>query len=254
MSCSLPQEILDLFIDYLCNDATALRACCLASKLWIPRSRKYLFASVNFPITGSNIRSWMKAFPDPPNSPAHHVRRLFISGKVPANSPWIRPFNYVEDLEVNTIDWWGDIEASLVQFHGLSPTLKSLSLSYHYATLWETFYLVCSFPLLEDLTLLGDRPGRGSDKWFRPPSTSPKFTGTLRLIGEIRSSARGLLRLPGGLHFTKIVIICPIDGAGSAMDLVSRCSGTLEFLCIGYRSASTFPSAPEFYQDLTAGV
>ena len=252
MLCSLPPDIFDLITDHLCNDGTALHACCLASKSWIPLARRHLFAGVSFSAAGPSLRLWMEAFPDPSNSPAHHVRRLFISQDVPPNSPWIRSFDHVEYLDVNTLYWEGDIEASLFQFHGLSPTLKSLSLSHLYIPLWETFHFVCSFPLLEDLALRCDGPER--DEWFTLPSTSPKFIGTLRLIDEIRSSVHGLLNLPGGLHFTKIAVSCPVIGVQSAMDLVSRCSDTLEFLCISYYFASTFPSTPEFHQYLTSGL
>jgi hypothetical protein len=91
----------------------------------------------------------------------------------------------------------------------------------------------------------------GSDEWIAPP-TSQKFTGTPQLIEDIRFAERQLLDLPDGLHFTNIKMMCTAGDAGLAMDLVSRCSDTLESLCVDYSSSGVFPSAPEVGQHLTA--
>ena len=201
---------------------------------------------------GSNVRSWMKAFPDPSNSPAHYTRDLRIYEPLTAKSTWVRSFHRVERLLVFTVGFEDSPEASLVQLHGLAPTLRSLCLSHEFLPPLEVFNLVCSFPLLEDVTLY--RYGlQSSDEWVAP-STSPRFTGTLHLMDEIHSATRGLLDLPGGLHFAKIVMNCPVEDAVSAMDLVSRCSDTLESFCINNCSSSMFPSALEVCQCLTAGV
>ncbi|KAF9780892.1 hypothetical protein BJ322DRAFT_288059 [Thelephora terrestris] len=233
MSHPLPPEIFDLIIDCLCNEPATLKACCLVSKSWVPRTRKHLFASVYLHICRSTIRLWMKAFPDPSNSPAHYTRHLWISEQLAAESTWIRFFCRVERLTVHAFDWDETVEAPLVRLHGLSPTLKYLHLVHYSIPLSDILDLVCSFPLLEDLTLRCEGSERDRDGWVAP-STSPKFTGTLFLMDEIRSAARGLLALPGGLHFTNVVLLCPIEHAESAMDLVSRCSDTLESLCINY--------------------
>jgi hypothetical protein len=196
----------------------------------------------------------MKAFPDPSNSPAHHTRDLRIFGEIPADNQWIRVFRRIEELSVATL---GDdySKASLVQLRGLSPTLKHLDIAHSRLPFADIFDLVCSFPLLEDLTWRCRKSESDSDGWVAP-STSPKFTGTLFLMHEIRSVARGLLALPGGLHFTSVDLICPVEQAESAMDLVSGCSETLESLCIDYcqYDPSTFPSLPDVCQYLTSGV
>ncbi|KAF9780895.1 hypothetical protein BJ322DRAFT_288067 [Thelephora terrestris] len=253
MPCSLPPEIIDLILEYLCNEPITLKACCLASKSWIPRTRKHLFACIRFGVFGPTIRSWMKAFPDPADSPAHHARHLWISETNAINAPCIRSFHHVEVLRVSAFYRGKSGEAPLVRLHGLSPTLKCLHLSHFSVPLSDIFNLVCSFPLLEDLTLHCEEPASVSDGWI-PPLTSPRFTGTLRLIEEIRLPARGLLALSGSPRFTNIEIVCPVEYAGSAMDLVSGCSDTLESLCIGYRPSGAFPSIPEVCQYLTGGV
>ncbi|KAF9780911.1 hypothetical protein BJ322DRAFT_1023594 [Thelephora terrestris] len=87
-----------------------------------------------------------------------------------------------------------------------------------------------------------------SGSLLRPPRNSP---GPLSLIEDIRFAERQLLDLPDGLHFTNIKMMCTAGDAGLAMDLVSRCSDTLESLCVDYSSSSVFPSAPEPALDLS---
>ena len=242
---SLPPELLDLIVDHSSHLPASLKTCCLVSKSWVPRARRHLFAHVEFDsedyFAGCSIESWIKAFPDPSNSPAHHARGLAISGLTAVKAAtthghaWIRSFNSIIKLAVDT-HWWDDGDLSLVQLHGLSPTLKSLSLDRSSLPLSEAFNLACSFPLLEDLSLRSFRPQQPVHDPINPPSTSPKLTGTLLLQGDIRSLASRLLDLPGGLHFAKISIDCHGSCLNSAVDLVSRCSDTLESL---YFSSST---------------
>ncbi|KAF9642961.1 hypothetical protein BDM02DRAFT_3104213, partial [Thelephora ganbajun] len=44
----LPPEILDYIVDFLYNEPETLKQCCLVSKSWVPRTRKHLFADINF--------------------------------------------------------------------------------------------------------------------------------------------------------------------------------------------------------------
>ena len=235
MSPSLPSEILDLIIDHLHDKPTTLKACCVVSKPWIPRTRIHLFASVEFCAQKSPIERWKKTFPDPSNSPAHHTRHLTIRGLSLVTAAdadaggWIPIFHKVVHLH---LEFTGseDPRVSLTPFHGLSPTLKSLHLS---CTSPEVLDLICSFPLLEDLALMSLQ--RGSDTW-NTPSTSPKLTGSLdlSLFEGTHSAICRLVSLPGGLHFTKISIACLKEDVESTKELVSRCSGTLEYLSVYY--------------------
>ena len=194
-------------------------------------------------------------FPDPSSSPAHHTRSLSIRclPAVTATSPnvdvtsWVRTFRNVMHLHYISKMYerltWADQEAPLAPFYGFSHTIKSLRLS---STSFEVFDLVCSFPLLEDLALISLRSERGTFGWSAP-STSPKLTGSLDIgvVGGIHSATRRLLDFPDGLPFAKITVSCLGDDLGSASDLVSRCSDTLESLAV-YNiilsvSTSTFP-------------
>ena len=108
MSGSLPPEILDLIIDHLQDERNALEACCLVAKSWVYRCRKHLFARVQLDSLPPTIYQWMKAFPNPSNSPAHHTRDLFLSAPdlFTIASAWILHFNNIEKLQVRTV-WWG---------------------------------------------------------------------------------------------------------------------------------------------------
>jgi hypothetical protein len=252
MSPTLPPEILDLIIDHLYDEPKTLKACCVVSKSWIHRTRVHLFARVEFHAPKSHIELWKKAFPDPSNSPAHHTRTLSIYG-IPLVSTsdtgvggWIRTFCNLGHLYLDSIGG-EDCDPSLVPFYGVSPTLRSLRLR---ALCSEVLGLICSFPLLEDLTF--DHHTSVGDTWDTP-STSPKLTGFLNMrgFGTALSVARQLLGLPDGLHFTKIAFACIEEDVKPAMDLVSACSGTLESLTFWHLTPGTFISASMSGQYLT---
>ena len=233
---SLPPEILNLIVDHLHDDSTALKACCVVSRSWVPRTRRHLFANVEFYTLQRRVESWKTAFPNPSNSPAHHTRTLCIRDPPTLTAAdtdaggWISSFHNVTHLRLERIIWQGP-RSPLVPFHGLSPTLRSLSLT---STSFEVFDFICSFPLLEDLALVLLATGY-ADAWTAP-STSPKLTGTLKLMpraGGVRPVVRRLLAFPDGLHFAKIQVSCiNEEDARSATNLVSRCSDTLETLFI----------------------
>ena len=238
MSLSLPPEILDLIVDHLHNEPTTLGACCLVSKLWIPRTRKHLFHRVEFCSSGSTLESWTRTFPDPSNSPAHYTRSLHLShfevivAAISDALPWIHSFNLIVELGLASVGAHNH-HTSFTRLHGLSPTLKYLHISYSLAPLPEYLNLICSFPLLEDLSLHYLVTEGNTEGWGAPP-TSPKFTESLSLKGSSRGITRNLLDLPGGLHFSGITVWCSIRDGDLANELVSMCSDTLESLCIQY--------------------
>lgn len=246
MSPLFPSKIFDLIVDHLHDERTTLNACCLVSKSWVPRTRRHLFSRVQFNAFESSIESWMEAFPDPLNSPAHYTHELSVSSDRAVNVArlntlsWIRAFRGIESLVVETAKW-DDSQVSLVPLHGLSPTLKSITITHiqNSVPLSDVFGLVCSFPYLEDLTLVSTADDGSTDEWTIPP-TSPKFTGSLCLWMKGGSLARRLLDLPGGLRFSDVSVVClDEDAVKSTTDLVSGCHSTLEVLGI----TNFFPSA-----------
>lgn len=250
---SLPPETLDIIIDNLHDEPTTLKACCLVSKSWVPRTRSHLFARVVFDGSpGSRILRWKKTFPDPSNSPAHHTRTLFVCNlRTPTTADtdvtgWIHTFCNVIRLEFMFVD-----RAALGPFYGLSSTIRSLHLSDSTAGVSD---FICSFPLLEDLLLMDLSPESGAYEWDAP-STSPKLTGflDLRTPGVTCPVTRQLLNLPGGLRFSKIHVKFDDDTEAEAVKkLVLACSDTLESLTTLCRASCAFPSASITNKYLTA--
>jgi len=240
MPSPLPPEMLDLIVDFLHNEPDALKACCLASKPWVHRTRQHLFVHVEFSLE-SHVKLWEGAFPDPSNSPACYTRSLTIRRSRVVTSVgrgvggWIRTFSSIIRLHVDVHAYSARV-VSFVPLRGLSPTLKSLRLAYGSSVPpSETFGLVCSFPLLEDLALRSPGNNNEIDGW-NIPSTSPKLTGCLDLgmTCGIRPAVDRLLELPSGLHFSKISVSCLKEYVEPMMDLVSECSETLESLSVCY--------------------
>jgi len=245
MLSSLPPEILDLVTDYLRDELTTLKTCCLVSKSWIQRTRKHLFASIRFRPLGLSVGSWKNTFPDPMDSPARHTRTLSIHQPhliKAAHMDTISTFHRVVCLNVIAGGYGG--ENSLVPLHGFSPVLRSLRLASAVLPDSKLFDLVCSFPLLEDLALISHDSAR-SDEGRSIPSTSPGLTGSLELdamLNGIHSTTRRLLDLPNGLHFTTIVVKWFSEhDVRSTTDLVSGCSETLQTLDITSYLLGVFP-------------
>ena len=245
MPCpSLPPEVLDIIVDFLCGEFEALRNCCLVAKSWVPRTRKFLFLTVAFP-TPQHLESWKKTFPDPSNSPAHHTR--FLSIRCPhtvtagdaEEGGWIRTFSRVVCLDMasglgQNLD---DSEVSLIPFHGFSPILKTLRLLSAQMKHSQIFDLICSLPPLENLILAAfgtpddDNLGVGR----LPTENLPALTGDLKLLlpYAMESIARRLLDLPNGLHFQGLTVSCRLERDLRWVNaLVVKCSATLESLVI----------------------
>lgn len=242
MSCPFPQEILDLVIDQLHDEPQTLKSCCVVSKAWIDRTQKHLFNHIRF--QDRHVSQWRETFPDPLGSPAHNTRILSICPTDPVtkvDTNTFLAFRGVSHLNVDTTRQY-DKELSLVPFRGLSPAIRSLNLSFSRISNSEIFGLICSLPLLEDLSLLCRSLRNRYGLWTVPP-TSPRLTGSLelRMVG-IQTITSGLLDLPNCLCCKRIAVewIFPSD-VGSTMDLVSRCSDTLESLKITDSLTGVFP-------------
>ena len=243
----LPPETLDYITDLLHDESETLKECCLVSKSWGSRTRRHLFAHVQFS-SAYRLDSWKTVFPDPANSPAYHTHTLsigcvqFIEKADAEEGGWIQTFSRLERLIVNC-PWmnFDPTEISLAPFHKFSSTLKSLHVTSLLLPLSQIFSLIYSLPLLEDLSLIGrDTSAVDDDKLDAPstivPQTSPPFTGTLKLplyLG-MTNTARRLLDLPNGLHFRKLEFSWHDTVLQWMVRLVVACSDTLECLDVTY--------------------
>jgi hypothetical protein len=248
----LPSEILDLIVDHLHDTRRALRNCCLVAKSWLQRTRKHLFANVDFPFV-ETLQSWKETFPDPSTSPARYAKTLSVGCLEVVTAAdadvggWIRGFSRVEhlDIRVDTFNF-DDPAAALVPFHGLSPVIKSLRVDILALPHSPIINLISSFPLLEDLAVTihygrwdetGDGPEGDETLTAAQPLTPPMFTGSLELHLKEGAKAfvRRLLSLPGGIHFRKLAMTC-LRGRDLLLTtgLVEACSRTLESLDITF--------------------
>ena len=240
----LPPEMLDRIIDLLHDEPEALKQCCLVSKSWVPRTRNNLFAEIKFRLP-SELESWKKTFPDVANSPACQAHTLsvgcpwLVTASDAEEGGWIRAFSGISSLHVGRADWpLKASNVSLTPFYKLSRSLKSLRMGLISLPHPQIFDLVCSFPLLEDFTLIGyDEPLGQGDSPGRPqaviPSSSPALTGTLgfHVLGGAESTLRQLLELPNGLHFRKLELSwARRESLWWITELVATCSQTLESL------------------------
>ena len=236
MSCTLLPDIFDITVDHLHDDLATLRACCIVSKSWVLQVRKHLFAHIEFGAMEPPIEQWKKVFPDPSNSPTRYTCNLALYGTPVITAGvggWISAFHNVVHLRLQGLD-----RATLVPVHGLSPAVRSLHLKY---CTTEVFDLVCSFPLLDDISLIAPHVW-DTEEWTAPP-TSPRLTGSLDMfmVGVTQVSTHRLLDLLGGLHFSKIsVVFSNDDEAGLVTDLVLGCSNTLESLTVIYYPLGVF--------------
>lgn len=67
-----PPEILDCTVYLIHDEPEILEDYCPVSESCVPRTRKHLFAEIEF-FSVENLESWKKTFPDPSDSPTHHT-------------------------------------------------------------------------------------------------------------------------------------------------------------------------------------
>ena len=259
-----PPELLDHIVNLLQDANYTLRNCSLVSKSWVPRARKHLFADIRFRIK-EDPASWKETFPDPSTSPSRYAKTLNVSYPDAVTAAdaevggWIRGFSRVAHLGIDDqgLSSW-QLALSLVPFHGLSPTIKSLRVAFNTVSSSRMFGLVLSFPLLEDLTAVAYFETVGDDfngvSTSVQPSRPPTFTGTLGLflkegMGPI---VRRLLSLQGGLHFRKLELMLSCEEDVSlAVAVVEGCSHTFESLDIACDLISTSIQFPRPHPRLT---
>lgn len=155
----LPPETIENIIDHLHDDRETLESFCLVSKLFVPRTRKYLFEVIT--IGFKELQKWQKTFPDPKKSPTHHTRFLdfrleFITTEV-SESGLIQSFTNIVRLMVCNLSnlhscYRMNPNTSLVPFHNFS-LIKSLCVVYVVLHPLQIIKLICSLPLLEDLCI-----------------------------------------------------------------------------------------------------
>ena len=243
----LPPEILDHIVEFLHDDPKTLKGCCLVSKSWIPRTRKYLFDEIELRYK-AHLRLWKEMFPDPSTSPANFAKCLHVgcaSAITTADAEaggWLTGFTHITHLGVGPRETYhGESGISLIPFLRFSRTIKSLHIKSVDLPPSRIFDFILSSPLLEDLNLVGYRTLVDDDDdsdgppAFVQPSNPPVLTGSLNLClkNGVEPVASRLLSIPGGIHFRKLTLTWHREeDVSSIIALVRECSRTLESLKI----------------------
>ena len=242
----LPTEMLDCITDFLHDNRDALKTCCLVSISWVPRTRKHLFKCVNFKYSG-DFDKWKRNFPNPVKSPAIHTRSLFFryaDRLSDADVGWIRSFTNVVQLEMVACGILDYNRRLLSPFHGLSSTVKSLSVVWTDLKSQEVFDLICSFPHLVDLHVAGEGRIRNSGRDWTI-SRLPPLTGSIVLGTLTPDFARQLLKLANHLRFKKIMLQKMLKNSFEGVaDLAERCCDVLECIEIDTFSSTSAKSFP----------
>jgi len=229
----IPQDIIGEISDILATDSDfqSLQSCALISKSWVHPCRRHLFRIVVF--TSRCAARWVKTFPEPKNSPAHHVRDLRV---------WIGGADCVPDKFFEYIPRFTDVERMALWGHGsvglsLRPSLwmlpqsvTSLAVDATGFTLVQVWEIMARLPNLDNLSLSGSyTPIRGSVLPEIGTSLKGRFGGKLLVCGGYASKdvMDALSAILSGLCFTQVEIFCGRSSLLSAVRLAEACSKTL---------------------------
>ena len=226
----IPQDVIDEILDCLASDRKSLRKCALVAKSWIPSCRRHLFRAIVF--TPKSRTRWLETFPVPEESPARHVRSIYLSGtrditpgRLLEHSPW---FTNVEKV---TLCGDGVFQLPWMHFFGrLARSVTSLTMDHLTVPLVYIREVIMRLPNLNDLSLSGrvetmDRstvPGMGT-------VLRGRFGGELRLLGGLAHEdvINMLLEVPSGLHFTEVEIRSPRRESLPIARLLEACGKSL---------------------------
>ena len=163
----LPLELSDYIIDFLHDDAKALKACSLTCQAWVPAARFHLFRAVAVK-TASNTSSFQRLLDRSP-SLGLYVRELsaekladivaIATAEQPPSQPAQNtlPVILAHTPSLRTLSLSHLDLQCLLDVRGLGhPTVSSLTLSYcQFTDLADIIDLVSGFPRLTSLSLSG---------------------------------------------------------------------------------------------------
>jgi len=197
---------------------------------------------------------WLKTFPVPEESPAHHIKDLCIwigGGRHGTPQKFCEYTQWFTNVEKMTLM---GVPSYRVPLLGRLPqSATSLTINTDAATPLQLQHIMTQLPNLNNVLLSGsllpvDRtalPGIGM-------ALGGRFGG--RLILRDGCAGEGvvnmLLEVPSGLHFTELQVQCTRKGLPSAVRLAAACSKTLVKLShtITFDCKFHFFSQPGWFQ------
>ena len=253
---NLPQELVDEILGYLLDDPDDLKTCSLTCKylfgatrplihqrLYLaprldlathPKPKRYLFSRRE-----STPKEFERLIDADRSGLLRYTRHLTLKTEggslSPTNIqeylPHIRPITKLHGLTLITFDAQPFIPVLSQHFGMFTNTLRHLDVQDAYGTGQQLLYLICQFPLLEDLTIVSPI-GDVAD----PPHYVPKITQSPPLRGKLFLAETYLLELsecltalPGGLHFRSLELF-QCEGSQAILDACSHTVTSVSYL------------------------
>ena len=253
---NLPQELVDEILRYLLDDLPSLKACSLTCKHLFGLTRPLIHQRLVCP--GSRpghpkpkVSLFGRHKKDPGaferlidadrSGVLHYTRHLIFKPKRYGPDPYFKPndlqeylphLRSVSNLHTLTIQSFYIPRFIPVfnEYFGTSTnTLRRLDMRGSFATGRQLLYILCQFPLLEDLTIVypyWEPPTWEPPTWNPPPMITqiPPLRGKLVLVGEgSRELFEGLTAFPVKLNFRSLELFRCM---GAAHVVLAACART----------------------------
>ena len=240
----LPQELVEVVIDYLSDDHRALEACSLVATTWLDRSRYHLFTNIS--LNDKKARRWCSAIHPGPGGVSRLVRTLTLQQA--RGHRWLGTkfldtvpdhflsFRRIKKLSITWLDL-GDFEPGSLARHFVhyGSSLRSLSLSYLSADYSVLMTFLQLFPNLEEL-LIHTPDLCDDDPPPRVSRTAPPIHGSLNLLSFDSISSPFFSHLAGlDIQFSSISVYhCDFSSGFPLSKLFEASSSTLRSLELEY--------------------
>ena len=191
---------------------------------------------------------WLKVFPVPEESPAHHVRHLHL---------WVGSRDIFPDAFRDHIPWFTGVKMVNLSARGSGRSLQTLSV-------WRLSHSVTSLtastgevtperirdamvllPNLDNLSLSGSlHPAARKELIGMGKNLKGRFRGRLRLLKGLAHSdvVNMLLEVPTGLHFTGVEVRGTYECLLPTVRLVEACGGSLVKFAYTVSLSRKFPA------------
>ena len=229
----LPQELVDEILGYLRDDLYALKACSLTCKCLLGGVRPLIHSHqrlVCLDPRPEDLKPKRSLFSRHKRDPEaleqlidadrlgllHYARHLTIKAEVssltPRNMqnylPHLRSINRLHSLILGTFHLNPLIPVFNKYFGTFTATLRQLDIRNAKCTTQELLYIICQFPMLDDLTIMSPASGIATLPEHPALATiqhSPPLRGKLVLVqARSKELSEGLGALPGGLNFSSL--------------------------------------------------
>ena len=234
---NLPQELVDEIVGYLLDDPDALRACSLTCKCLFGATRPLIHERLvclgsrpERPKVAGSLFSRHDRNPETPGTferlidadrlgVLRYTRHLTFKPKNGSINPHFNPRDMQEYLpHLRTITKLHTLTLNTFHLHSFIPifdehfgmfthTLRHLDIRGAGCVVRELLYIICQFPLLEDLTIVSPPNEYTANPGDPIPrvTQSPPLRGKLVLVqADSRDLSHGLAAFPGGLNFRSL--------------------------------------------------